>query len=353
MSTLKTLINIWKHGQRKQSSNLELVRTSKRRSSLQLASSIAQFARVSSGLAVFKRSTRYSIKGFNSLLTEVSEHTGEDVEDKQEMHIPNLARQANESTILESDKDIKRVNIYRRSNSNDNRIKGMFGSPDSNSVFKRFFKWRQSSCEDKIAKSKLSNSSEGGQFKNRSLSEEQLLDFMEKHPNYEGQVQIQRKLGYCGSNPTHLGISKTHSVSNKDDVHHFRGSLDLERTTSTHHKEIEYSDSSEIIELRSTSYTKCRSSAGYGEEMRGGLSQIADVSRSYKSTCPEPLHKKLQRYKTFHGSARGERPREHQKSFMLQVAHQVINSARLFPLCTATILRCYTFLVILSSTTLH
>ena len=286
-------------------------------------------------------------------MTEVSEHTGEDVEDKQETHIPILARQADGITILESDKDVKRVNIYRRSNSNDNRIKGMFGSPDSNSVLKRFFKWRQSSCEDKIAKSKLSNSSEGGQFKNRSLSEEQLLDFMEKHPNYEGQVQIQRKLGYCGSNPTHLSISKTHSVSDKDDIRHFRGSLDLERTTSIHHKEIKYSDSSEIVELRSTSYAKCCSSAGYGEETRDAISQGADVSRSYKSICPEPLHKKLQRYKTFHGPARGERPREHYKSFMLQVANQVINCARLFPLCTATILRCSTFLVILSSTTLH
>ena len=170
---------------------------------------------------------------------------------------------------------------------------------------------------------------------------------MEKHPNYEGQVQIQRKLGYCGSNPLHLGISKTHSVSNKDDIRHFRGSLDLERTTSIHHKEIEYSDSSEIVELRTTSYTKCRSSAGYGEEIRVAISQVADVNRSHKSTCPEPLHKKLQRYKTFHGPTRGERPKEHHKSFMLQVAHQVINCARLLPLCTATFLRCSTFLVIL------
>ena len=278
-------------------------------------------------------------------MTEVSEHTGEDVEDKQETHTPILARQSDGSTTLESDKDVKRANIYRRSNSNDNRIKGMFGSPDSNSVFKRFFKWRQSSCEDKIAKTKLSISSEGGQFKNRSLSEEQLLDFMEKHPNYEGQVQIQKKLGYCGSNPTHLGISKTHSVSNQDDIRHFRGSLDLDRTTSIHHKEIDYSDSSGI-ELRSTSHTKCRSSAGYGEETKGAISQGADMSRSYRSICPEPLQKKLQRYKTFHGPARGERPREHHMSFMLQVAHQVINYARLFPLCTATILRCSTFLVI-------
>ena len=294
---------------------------------------MAQFARVSSGLATFKRSTKTSIKIFNTLLSEVSEGEAEDIEHANVRQM-KMMRQSTCSSIAESEYGIQHNDCLLDSNSEIGESK----SPSSNSLFSRFFNWRKSSCEDNLEESKSSRELASNELKKRSVSEEELLAFLERNPDFEGRIELQStskplKEPENQWKPGHPSSSLGNIIARKE------GSF-------VQRKKIEECISyplAEKMECRSEWQKKCSQSFSYGD----GISEPNDTKLERKITSKpvrsDSLHLKLQRYKTFHGPSRKEQhlhKQTLQQNLLLQVQMMLFVSNSFINVVT-TILHCF------------
>ena len=309
---------------------------SKRRSSFHLASSLAQFARVSSGLSTFKSSTKRSIKVFNTLLSEVSEGEAEEFEQTNFRHMP-VMRQSTCSSVTDSEYGLQNTDKLRGINQQTSDIKKN-SSPGSNSLFSRFFNWRKSSCEDNLIEPKEQGRQDLNNQKERSVSEEELLAFIERHPNFEGRIQLRDISGNLmevdNTGDTRKTQHPSTSLGNMISRQESTGSWTGKNVDSWSQKEkIKHCDSFPTTgktECRSGWQTKCSLSFSCGD----GVDEPSASKLQRRSITPlrsDSLHIKLQRYKTFHGSSKKELhyPKHGQRQNLLfQVLHMLLSVSR-------------------------
>ena len=322
--------------------------SSKRRSSIHLASSLAQFARVSSGLSTFKQSTKRSMRVFNTLLSEVSEGETEEFEQTNLRHMP-VMRQSTCSSVTDSDYGVQNTNSPRDVNKLSNDIRKS-NSPGSNSLFSKFFNWRKSSCEDNLVESNAPRQKDPNDHKQRSVSEQELLAFIERNPDFEGRIQLQdisttlKEVDDTGDTrkPQHPSTSLGNMISRQEST----GALTRKNEDIWSHKEkIKQCDSfptTEKGECRSAWQTKFSWSFSYGD----GVGEPSASKFDRKSTKPvrsDSLQIKLQRYKTFHGSSKKEHhhPKHGlQQNHLLQVPHMLLFVSRFLLLLPRLLLLC-------------
>jgi hypothetical protein len=290
---------------------------------------------VSSGLAVFKRSTKSSLKVFNSLLSHVSESGSEDF-GQVNTHTPISMRQSTDSYIAEPDVGAQGNESYQPADESISDQRMCSSSPEPNSIFSRLFNWKQPSSENKSTAAKLSNEHERCDIQKKSISEEELLAFVEKNPSFEGTVplpsmraqsQLLRLFSFddtkSASSKDNSGLQKNVPSINQEHMNSFSRNANLERTLSQ--KQIENWAGEPATErklgYRSSWYSKCSLSFSYGEEM-GERSSGTFHHRKNNKPRYEPLHIKLHRYKTIHGSSRTE-PSQSSKKLPLHNLHLV------------------------------
>ena len=289
--------------------------SSKRRSSIHVASSLAQFARVSSGLGTFKRSTKKSIKVFNTLLSQVSEGETENFEPTNVGQI-TIMRQSTCSSITDSEYGIPTNESLRDLNESSNDI-GKSRSPGSSSLFSRFFNWRKSSCEDNLVESHSPSDTVLYERIKRSASEEELLAFLERNPDFEGRIQLQaipRSLKEVRNikKPEYPSSSLGNMIYRQDSKDSFKQKL--ERCIS--------SPTTEKAESKFGWQKKCSQSFSYGEGVCDQRDANIELKIATKPIRSDFLHVKLHRYKTFHGPSRKDNhlPKDIQKqNLLLQV----------------------------------
>ena len=324
---------LWQRTQSSSASqNPTKLNLAKRRSSFHLASSMAQYARVSSGLATFKRSTKTSMKVFKTLLSEVSEGETDDFEPNNVRQI-KVQRQSTCSSFAEFENGVQPYDSLLNID-DSNYSKGKGKSTSSSSLFSRFFNWRKSSCEEDLEESKSPSNLIPNELKKRSVSEEELLAFLERNPDFEGRIQLQ-------SIPTHLK-----EVDNMTKPQHSSISLGTMISKQEGHfiqrKKVEQCTSFPIIqtaEYKSGWQKKCSQSFSYGEGIVEPHDAKFERKIASKPARTDTLHVKLQRYKTFHGQSRKEHhfhKQTHQHNLLLQVqmmlfvSHFFFTSSQLF-----------------------
>ena len=171
----------------------------------------------------------------------------------------------------------------------------------------------------------MSNDHADCRIQKRSTSEEQLLEFIEKNPNFEGKVQLQPTqssfgdIGFQNSTLTSMQHDRKlfqdlqcTCISQEDYIHSSQRSSHPEKSlsslrTNRFNKEDE---AERKYGIRSSWYKNTSFSFSCGEAANDSASNI-------KNQKSDPFHLKLQRYKTFHGSSRREQHRFHK-----QLLHQ-------------------------------
>ena len=296
---------------------------------------MAQYARVSSGLATFKRSTKTSIKVFKTLLSEVSEGETDDFEHTN-VRKTKVQRQSTCSSFADFESGVQPYDsLLNIDDSNYGKGKGK--SPSSSSLFSRFFNWRKSSCDDDLEESKSPKDLIPCELKERSVSEEELLAFLERNPNFEGRIQLQsipthlKDVDYIRK-PQHSSISLGNMVSRQEGP--FIQRKKVEQCTSN--------PITDTAECKSEWQKKCSQSFSYGE----GICEphVAKFERKIasKPARTDTLHVKLQRYKTFHGQSRKDHHFHKQTlqqnlllqvQLMLFVSHFFLNVVTIIFLC--------------------
>ena len=250
---------------------------------------------------------------FNSLLSEVSE-SGPEEFGQVNTHTPISMGQSTDSSITEPDIGTLGNERYRHADESIYDRGLCSSSPEPNSIFTRFFKWKQPSSEEKSTLSKLSNEHERCDIQKKSISEEELLAFVEQNPTFEGtlplpSMQAKSQLHNTKRAPSHDNSSSQKNIPsiNQENVCSFSRNENLERTLSQ--KQIENWAGEPVTDgklgCRSFWYSKCSLSFSYGEEIGDGSSGRFNHRKSNKLRH-EPLHIKLHRYKTIHGSSRRE-----------------------------------------------
>ena len=316
------------------------------RSSFPLASSLAQFARISSGLGVCKRSTKTSLKGFNSLLSEVSEDTNE-VFEPLSRHNTTSTRSSN--TEYERGLD---GNEHYRDSDESSIDQGKFSTQEWNSVFSRFlFKWRKTSCEDKSLEYDMSNNQEVCRLRQRSTSQGQLFTLREKNHGPDESVEDQpahRHSENWGSqqhctletltNPKVFNECQNKAICVEEETRYSERKMALEKKMSLRKtKACSIGTEIQTKSVNRLSWSKkCSFSLSFPVEQPN---ETAINQNNNEHTIPLSvgcLNIKRQRYKTFHGPHRNQFNQQFQcQRQFLQVQHVTSLCAK-FPFGTPT-----------------